>query len=58
MSKPTDKPRPGRHRPENAEKPKRRPYPVNDPGFADPERHPGSEPDYLPESTPEQKPQI
>lgn len=36
---------------------KKQPYPVNDPGFADPTQHPGSEPDYLPGSNPEQKPQ-
>jgi hypothetical protein len=58
VSKPGNpKENPG-ERPNDADKPKRRPYPVNDPGFADPEQHPGSEPDYVPGSNPAQKPQL
>jgi hypothetical protein len=47
-------------KPTRPEQPKRRkePYPVNDPGFADPDRHPGSEPDYQPGSLPTDKPQF
>jgi hypothetical protein len=45
-------------RPDDADKTRRRPYPVNDPGIADPDRHPGSDPDYLPGSNPGRKSQL
>jgi hypothetical protein len=43
-----------RHGPEGP----RRPYPVNDPGIADPDNKPGSEPDYIPPQSPAQPPQM
>jgi hypothetical protein len=43
--RPDDTPRPGPSGPRTA------PYPVNDPGFADPGK-PGSEPDYIPSPSP------
>ena len=48
--RPDDDPRPGPRGP-------RTPYPVNDPGIADPDK-PGSEPDYIPPSSPEQSPDM
>jgi hypothetical protein len=51
-----DDPRPPSRMPDDVpavdpgRKPGRQPYPVNDPGIADPDG-PGSEPDYLPGNT-------
>jgi hypothetical protein len=48
--RPDETPRPGPAGP-------RTPYPVNDPGFADPNK-PGSEPDYIPPPSPAGTPEI
>jgi hypothetical protein len=48
--RPDETPRPGTAGP-------RTPYPVNDPGFADPKK-PGSEPDYIPSAVASGNPRI
>jgi hypothetical protein len=48
--RPDEKPRPGPSGP-------RTPYPVNDPGFADPNKS-GSEPDYIPPPSPPGDPEF
>ena len=48
--RPDEKSRPGPRGP-------RTPYPVNDPGFADPHK-PGSEPDYIPTPSPADPPEL
>ena len=54
-------PRPIPGRPDEAPRPgpagPRTPYPVNDPGFADPNKH-GSEPDYIPPPSPAGTPEL